>query len=141
MGSKNNVAFCPTCGQKLVDYKHNINKTLISCLWHLQNAGGLARLDKLQLDNTQFTNFQKLRYFHLVVATGQHSEWQITRAGTEFLQGRRRIPKFVITRNAVVKQASDELVFVQEVKDCVAFKVEWQEQAGQPTLFDQRGDE
>ena len=136
---KNNISICPTCGQKIVDYKHNINKTLVSCLWHLYRAGGRARLDNMELDNTQFTNFQKLRYFHLVVATGQHSEWQITKEGTEFLQGRRKIPKFVITRNALVKQVSDELVFVQEVKECVSFKVEWREQAEQPTLFD-KGD-
>ena len=139
MGSKNNIAICPTCGQKIVDYKHNINKTLVSCLWLLHRAGGRARLDTLKLDNTQFTNFQKLRYFHLVVSIGQHSEWQITKEGVEFLQGRRRIPRFVITRNALVKQVSDEAVFVQEVKECVAFKVEWREQAAQPTLFD-KGD-
>ena len=139
MGSKNNVSICPACGQKIVEYKHGLNRTLISCLWHLGSAGGRARLDKMGLDNTQFTNFQKLRYFHLVVPTGQHSEWQITRDGVEFLQGRRRIPRFVITRNARVVRQSEELVFVHEVKDCVVFRVEWQEQAGQPTLFD-RGD-
>lgn len=126
---------------KIVDYKHNINKTLIPCLWHLHNAGGLARLDKLQLDNTQFTNFQKLRYFHLVVATGQRQRMANHTRRDGILQGRRRIPKFVITRNAVVKLESEEKVFVQEVKDCVSFKVEWQEQAGQLTLFDQRGEE
>ena len=140
MGSKNNIANCPACGQKIVDYKHGLNRTLISCLWHLHRAGGLARLDKLKLDNTQFTNFQKLRYFHLVVSTGQHNEWQITRDGTEFLQGRRRVPRFVITRNARVKQVSDELVFVHEVKKCVEYRVAWEEQASQPTLFDQGGD-
>jgi hypothetical protein len=140
MGSKNNISIFPACGQKIVDYKHNLNRTLISCLWRLHNTGGLARLDKMNLDNTQFTNFQKLRYFHLVVATGQHSEWQITRGGTEFLQGRRRIPRFVITRNARVVRQSEELVFVQEVKDCVEFCVSWQEQAGQPTLFDRGGE-
>lgn len=139
MGNKNNISICSACGQKIVDYKHNLNKTLVSCLWHLHRAGGRARLDNMRLDNTQFTNFQKLRYFHLVVATGQHSEWQITKDGTEFLQSRRKIPKFVITRNALVKQISDELVFVQEIKECVDFRIAWQEQAAQPTLFD-KGD-
>lgn len=136
MGNKSNISVCPTCGQKIVDYKHNINKTLVSCLWHLYRAGGCARLDSLKLDNTQFTNFQKLRYFHLVVATGQHSEWQITKTGIEFLQGRRKIPKFVITRDALVKQTSDELILVHEIKECLSFRVSWQIQAKQPTLFD-----
>ena len=44
-------------------------------------AGGHSRLDKLQLDNTQFTNFQKLRYFGLAFTTGQHGEWHITNTG------------------------------------------------------------
>lgn len=141
MGSKNNISICPACGQKIVHYKHGLNKTLISCLWRLHNAGGLARLDKLGLDNTQFTNFQKLRYFHLVAATGQHNEWQITRDGAEFLQGRKSIHRFVITRNAVVIERSQESVFVQDVKDCVGYKIEWQAQAAQPTLFDNQGSE
>lgn len=136
MGSKNNISICPTCGQKIVDYKHNLNRTLVSSLWILHKAGGRARLDTLNLDNTQFTNFQKLRYFNLVVATGAHSEWQITKAGVEFLQARRSISKFVITRNAIVKQISDERVFVYEIKECLDFRVSWQEQASQPTLFD-----
>jgi len=139
--ARNNVSICHTCGQRLVDYKHSINRTLVSCLWRLYQAGGCARLDKLGLYNTQFTNFQKLRYFNLAVATGRYSEWQITQAGVEFLQGRRQMPRFVITRNARIKQISDELLFVQQVKDCVEFKVEWQAQAGQPTLFDNGGDE
>ena len=138
--ARNNVTICPACGQRIVNYKHNINRTLVSCLWRLYQMGGRARLDAMGLYNTQFTNFQKLRYFNLAVATGRHSEWQITRIGMEFLRGLRRTPKFVVTRNARVLQVSDELLFVYEVKDCVAFKIEWQSQAGQPTLFDSEGD-
>ena len=136
---KNNISICPTCGQKIVDYKHNINKTLVSCLWHLYRAGGRARLTNKELDNTQIRNLQKLRYFHLEVETRKQSEWQIKKEGAESVQGTSKIPKFVITRNALDRQVSDELVFVQEVKECVSFKVEWREQAEQPTLFD-KGD-
>jgi hypothetical protein len=136
MSSKNNITICPTCGQKIVQYKHGLNRTLISCLWNLYRAGGRARIDKLGLENTQFTNFQKLRYFHLVVMTNQHNEWQITRDGLEFIQGRKAIWKFVITKNASVIERSQELVFIHEVKDCVQYKIEWRTQAAQPTLFD-----
>ena len=71
---KNNVFICPTCGTKIVEYKHSINKTLVSCLHRLNALGGRARLDKMQLDNTQFANFQKLRYFGLAVPTNEHNE-------------------------------------------------------------------
>lgn len=98
--------------------------------------GGRARLDKLQLDNSQFTNFQKLRYFKLVIPTNEHNEWQITEHGVWFLQGRIQIPRFVITRNAIVIRESPELVFITDVKDCISYKIEWKEQARQPNLFD-----
>ena len=97
-------------------------------------------MDKMNLNNTQFTNFQKLRYFHLALPLGGHNEWILTRDGTEFLQGRKKVPKFVITRNAQVIRKSSDLVFVQEVKDCVEYKVEWQQQAAQLTLFDHEGE-
>lgn len=135
MATKNNTFVCPTCGRTSTEYKHNINKTLISCLWLLHKAGGRSRLDKLYLDNTQFTNFQKLQYFNLIVPGGKN-EWQITRLGTAFLQGRQSVPKFVMTRNALVKLTSPERVFVDQVKESVQYKVQWQEQLEQPTLFD-----
>ncbi len=133
---KNSFSICPTCGHKSVDYKHSINKTLVSGLARLNAVGGRARLDNLGLDNTVFNNFQKLRYFNLAVSTNDNFEWQITNEGVWFLQGRVQIPRFVITRNAVVIRTSPELVFITEVKDCVQYKVQWAEQARQPGLFD-----
>jgi hypothetical protein len=136
MVSKNNTFVCPACGRKTTEYTHGINKTLVSCLRALHNAGGSARLDALGLDNSQFTNFQKLRYFGLAVSIGAYSEWQITRAGVSFLQGRLAIPRFIITRNSRPVCKSDALVFIGEVKDCIQYKIQWQEQARQPNLFD-----
>lgn len=131
------LSVCPTCGRKITEYKHSINKTLVACLARLNALGGRARLDKMGLDNTHFANFQKLRYFGLAVPTNEHNEWQITNNGIWFLQGRIQISRFVITRNAIVVRQSTEVVFINEVKDCVSYKVEWQEQARQANLFDE----
>lgn len=131
-----NFSICPTCGHKSVDYKHSINKTLVSGLARLNAVGGRARLDRLGLDNTVFNNFQKLRYFNLAVSTNDNFEWQITNEGVWFLQGRVQIPRYVITRNASVVRTSPELVYITQVKDCVQYKVQWAEQARQPGLFD-----
>ena len=133
---KRNITVCPECGHKVVEYKHSINKTLVSCLSRLNAMGGRARLDKMQLDNTQFANFQKLRYFGLAIPTNKNNEWQITNHGVWFLQGRIQISRFVLTRNATVIRESSELVFINDVKDCVQYKTSWQEQAEQPSLFD-----
>ena len=132
---KNNISICPTCGHKLVEYKHSINKTLVSCLARLNALGGRARLDQMGLNNTQFSNFQKLRYFALAVPTNENNEWQITDRGIWFLQGRIQISRFVMTKNAHTIRESNELVFITDVKDCVQYKVNWQQQASQPTLF------
>lgn len=134
----NNISICPTCGHKLVEYKHNINKTLISCLARLNAMGGRARLDKMQLDNVQFANFQKLRYFHLAMPTNENNEWQITEHGKWFLQGRIQISRYVITKNAQTIRESTEVVYINEIKDCVQYKLNWQQQASQPTLFDKQ---
>lgn len=133
---KNEMSICPLCGRKITEYKHTINKTLVAGLARLNALGGRARIDKMGLDYTQFTNFQKLRYFGLAIPTNEHSEWQITDQGIWFLQGRIQISRFVITRNASVIRKSTELIFIGEVKDCVDYKLDWKEQARQPNLFD-----
>lgn len=132
----NEISICPLCGRKITEYKHTINKTLVAGLARLNALGGRARIDKMGLDYTQFTNFQKLRYFGLAIPTSEHSEWQITDQGIWFLQGRIQISRFVITRNASVIRKSTELIFIGEVKDCVDYKLDWKEQARQPNLFD-----
>ena len=133
---KNNATICPLCGRKSVEYKHTINKTLVSGLARLHAKGGRARLDNLGLDNTCFNNFQKLRYFGLAIPSNDNCEWQITNQGVWFLQGRVQISRFVVTRNANVIRKSTELVFITDVKDCVQYKTEWKNQARQPELFD-----
>ncbi len=133
---KNNVSICPACGHRSVEYQHTINKTLVSALARLNAMGGKARLDKMGLSNTQFANFQKLRYFNLAISTNINNEWQITSEGLWFLQGRVQVPRAVVTKNGAVIRRSNELLYINQIKDCVAYKVEWQEQARQPNLFD-----
>lgn len=131
-----NFSTCPACGKQSTEYSHNINKTLVAGLRRLHSVGGNARLDALGLNYTQSANFQKLRYFNLIFPTFKNNQWQITDEGIWFLQGRVQVPKFVITRDAAVVRKSNELVFIDQIKDCVEYKIEWQDQARQPTLFD-----
>ena len=133
---KNNIFICPTCGHKSVEYKHSINKTLISCLYRLNALGGRARLDGMGLKNTQCANFQKLRYFGLAIPTSNNNEWQITEHGIWFVQGRIQVPQLVVTKNANVIRQCSELVFIGQIKDCVQYRIDWQEQSKQPSLFD-----
>ena len=60
----------------------------------------------------------------------------LTKKRKWFLQGRIQVAQYVITRNANVVRTSPELVFINQVKDCVEFKQDWKDQAKQPSLFD-----
>lgn len=138
------VFVCPTCGRKIIETPHGLNKTIIFGLWQLYKAGGRARLDELGLTNSQFTNFQKTQYFGLAVmskdVTGKKNrEWVLTTAGIEFLTGRRQMPKQVFVFGGRVSRVSAQKLYIHEIRDCVQFKVEWQENARQPSLFDTRG--
>lgn len=105
-------------------------------MYRLNALGGRARLDGMGLNNTQFANFQKLRYFGLAIPTSNNNEWQITDHGIWFLQGRIQVPQFVVTKNANVIRQCSELVFIGQIKDCVQYRIDWQEQSKQPSLFD-----
>lgn len=135
------VFVCPTCGRRIIETPHGLNQTIIHGLWRLHNAGGRSRLDKLNLTNSQFTNFQKTQYFGLAIrakdAEGKiNNEWILTNAGLEFLAGRRQMPKQVFVFNGKVSRVSTEKVYIDEITNCVQYKVEWQQNARQPSLFD-----
>lgn len=117
--------------------------TLVIGLWHLYGAGGRARTDKLDITFSQRTNFQKLQYFGLAHPAGAefNNEWILTRVGLEFLQGRRKMPRFIFTELGRPVAQSLERIFINQVKDYISFKVEWQAQAAHPNLFDYQEDE
>lgn len=132
----NNVHICPTCGHKIVDYKHSMTKVLVSCLRKLYNAGGISRKGPMNLTTTQFGNFQKLRYFGLAYQEAKTSAWHILPLGEEFLKGTVKIPRYVITRCGTTIGISPDVIDITQVKDAVQYRVEWQEQATPDGLFD-----
>lgn len=136
--TKQSIKICPLCKQKIVQYKHCLNKTLINNLSKLYQSGGQSRLDVMKLSHSEFTNFQKLRYFGLAYNDKNTNEWILTRKGKAFLSGQENVSKFVITENANVVEFSEEKVFISQIKDCVQYKIDWQEQAAEKEadLFD-----
>lgn len=132
----NNVHICPTCGHKIVDYKHSMTKVLVSCLRKLYNAGGKSKKGPMNLTTTQFGNFQKLRYFGLAELNPKTQEWMLMPSGLAFLRGKIRVPRYIITRSGKVIGISPESIDITQVKDAVQYRVEWQEQARPNGLFD-----
>ena len=96
------AARCPTCGAKIVRYRHTMNRGLVEGLVALAEAGGEASLADLGLTRNQVDNFQKLRYWGLVEkvhrddGTRVAGVWRVTHHGYRFLVGD-RVPRAVWT--------------------------------------------
>ena len=127
--NKKNVRICPLCHQKIVQYKHGLTQILIRGLYQLYQAGGISRLDRLALTHSEFTNFQKLHYFGLVISDKSTNQWIITEKGRFFMEGKTAVEKYVITENARIISKSDEVVYIHDVKDAAQNRADWQQQA------------
>jgi len=138
---KKEPEYCPCCGLRIpTEYKHGLTKVLIKGLVDLYNTPNKqANLNQLIQNKTEYTNFQKLRYFGLAIPLRKedNGEWVVTNKGRWFLRGQIPCERFVWTRAARVVRMSAETLFITEVKDCVQFKQDWQKQAShQLTLFE-----
>jgi hypothetical protein len=97
----------------MVEYRHAFNKGLAQGLYELFAAGGgPISLRNLKLTRVQWTNFQKLRYWGLVVRTKEDGEWTLTAKGFDFITQGTTIPKWVFTyRGETVRFEGDACVF------------------------------
>ena len=104
---------CPHCDAKMVEYRHVFNKGLAGSLYEIFIAGGgPISLRKLKLTRTQWTNFQKLRYWGLVSPTKEDGEWVITQKGFDFIVKGETINKWVYTyRGEPVRFDGDICIF------------------------------
>ena len=104
---------CPHCEAKMVEYRHTFNKGLAHGLYELFVAGGgPINLRSLKLTRTQWTNFQKLRYWGLVSRTKEDGEWTLTAKGADFIIRGTTIPKWVYTyRGDTVRFEGEACIF------------------------------
>lgn len=87
----NKDIYCECCGAKVVEYKHTFNAGLANSLWQIYLANKPVDLNDLELSRTQWTNFQKLRYWGLVeqchdqISKRANGLWQVTDLGKTFV--------------------------------------------------------
>ena len=110
---------CPTCGAKMVKYKHRLNKGLCNALLKLYNYGGIAPLDKLNLSKSEYCNFQKLKYWDFIrkaeLPEGHKGGvWEITSRGNSFVQGYER-PELVVTYRGQFSKWEGKLISMKDV--------------------------
>lgn len=86
---------CPHCQAKMVEYRHSLNKKMVTALILIQELGGRVDFSKLarMLKFNDSANFQKLRYWGLTrKCKSDDGEriggvWELTEKGQSFLNG------------------------------------------------------
>ena len=83
-------------------------------------------MNELELDHSEYGNFQKLR-FHALIAKNkedniiQNREWLITKRGADFLKGEIEIPARVQTFRNRVTDHDEETVNIKDVMRSVLY--------------------
>ena len=109
---------CPHCDAKMVEYRHTFNKGLAHGLYELWAAdGGPISLRSLRLTRTQWTNFQKLRYWGLVGRIKHDGEWALTSQGLSFITQATPIQKWVWTYRGETIRFDGDTCFFHDVHE------------------------
>lgn len=127
---------CPTCGAKMVSYKHGLSKGLVRSLAKMAKRcrpGESIHHGALGMNHNQAANFQKLRYFGAIEKDGDQDSkggnWILTHDGFAFITGAKPLPKWVRTYQAKVIETSEELVSVQSVTDGWKYRPDYAKEA------------
>lgn len=128
---------CQHCGQSIMQHKHGLSRSLCDILMIIaqKHTAGVAfhPVRDVNLDKFQYTNFQKLRYFGLIVKVKDDEKraagfWALTGLAAAFLRGK-AIPKWKKTFNNRVVEASEELIRLEEVIGSFELPEQWAEKA------------
>ena len=108
---------CPTCGAKTVKYKHRLNYSLIQALRKCAKYK-IAALTDLELTKSQYTNFQKLKYWKLVTSVDKtKGYWSVTPLGRDFLRGDLRIHRTAVSYRGAVHSYEGDMVYVSQIHE------------------------
>lgn len=115
---------CQHCGAKMKKYKFSLNRPLVDVLVLMRKlapVGSPIEINSLNMTTSQWTNFQKLRYWNLIAryedkAHPKGGIWVVTQQGADFVDGTLPIRKYaVMYRNELVEYSGD-LVFEKQIK-------------------------
>lgn len=123
---KSTVKICPCCGAKMKLHWHRLNKGLVNVLIKVRReviSTGKNEIDisKLGLTNTEFGNYNKLRYHGMIAKCKDEngnrlgSLWLLTKRGNQFCKGLIEVPQKVGTFRNVIRQKSKEVVNINNV--------------------------
>lgn len=110
---------CFNCGALIKRYPHTLSAGIVSGLSQLYDVGGgpIHIKRELGLEGSQWTNFQKLRYWDLVRpiridGKSHQGIWAITDRGIDFIEGRIAIYNKVFSYRGVFDGFEGDLVTI-----------------------------
>ncbi len=112
---------CPHCGASMKMYWQNLSKGLVSSLIKFgqeiraRNNNDIHLTDDLKLDNFEYTNFNKLKFFGLVEPSDESGRWRLTEKGMDFLANRIAVPQKVRTFRNKTKERSTQLITISDL--------------------------
>lgn len=82
---------CECCGHKITAYTMPLNQSLVAAFIHfaekyLKERKGLKK-GEIGLTNAQYSNFQNLRHFGIIIQYEKGNEWHLTKFGEDFYYG------------------------------------------------------
>ena len=114
---------CQCCGHTTREYRHKLNKAMITALYQLYRRGVPSNLQKeLVLTKNQYNNFQKLQYFKLVERVVGTSLWKVTELGNLFCDGSIGIPNTAYTFGKTILSKDvchDDIITIDDYPDIV----------------------
>lgn len=117
---------CPCCGASMKLHWHRLSKGLVQTLIKVRKEviakrSYIVHIADLNLTNTEFGNFQKLRFHGLIAKSrdkqGKHDRgyWIFTRKGNLFCKGLVQTPDKVGTFRNIIRKKSSIMVTMQAV--------------------------
>lgn len=86
---------CPHCGARISAYTSPLNRGLALAFLEFADQrmalGRPVEKHELELSNSQYGNFQKLRYFGLIQHVAGAKAWEFTKLGSEFFLGKTKV--------------------------------------------------
>jgi len=119
----------------MVEYKHGLSEGLLRGLEKIGRAGvdKPINLKELALTRNQWDNFQKLRYWGLVVQSSsgklKSGIWAITQTGMDFLRGKVSRSKSVWTYRGEFRRFEGDPVFIQSIIEGYKFQEDYYEES------------
>lgn len=128
---------CEACGAKTVEYRHRLSEPLVKGLAKLEQAGGgPINLKELDLTWSQRDNFQKLRYFGLVLrcrredGSRRNGVWEITGKGRMFLAGTIGVQHVAVTyRGETIRMEGEQVDATDVIGDLYQQREQWAREA------------